>query len=214
MSELLSTLGSSQYAPFSVALLIMVFLAILQIVGVSDMADGEIDIDADGETEAGGLIDGLNSLIGIGRVPFTIWLATLLFFFAGLGFGIQALAQSILGAPLYGWLAALGSGVASLPVTGGAVRPLARILPGDETSAVGIDSLIGRRARITEGTARRGSPARAKVRDIHGQAHYVMAEPHGDTASIAAGERVLLVRREGGTFFAAPLDERQLAPAD
>ena len=49
----------------------------------------EVNTDTDG-----GLADGLLVFLGIGRVPFMIWLASFLLAFAGLGVGIQALADS------------------------------------------------------------------------------------------------------------------------
>ena len=39
-----------------------------------------------------------------------------------------------------------------------------------------------------------------------------MVEPHEDATEILEGDQVLLVRREGQTFFAVPLAERKLAP--
>jgi hypothetical protein len=54
---------------------------------------------------------------------------------------------------------------------------------------------------VTIGTARRGSPAQARVRDVHGQTHYVMIEPNDEAQSVGAGEAVLLVRREGNIFI-------------
>ena len=64
----------------------------------------------------------------------------------------------------------------------------------------------------TDGTARRGHPARARVHDRHGMMHHVMVEPHEDAGELCAGEEVLLVRREGEGFFASALDIRQLSP--
>jgi hypothetical protein len=77
-------------------------------------------------------------------------------------------------------------------------------MPSDETTAVAIGSLVGRRAEIVIGIARRGSPARARVRDVHGQAHYVMVEPTDEDGLIEAGATALLVRREGELFFGLP----------
>lgn len=204
--------------PFAAALGIMVLLAVAQLLGVSDMLDGadaELDIDADLDTEmsAVGAVDGLMSLIGLGRVPFTIWLASFLFIFAGLGVSIQLLAENLTGAPLYSWLAALFAGGAALPVNGIVARPLGAILPQDETTAVSVKTLVGRRAEILDGTARAASPARARVRDYYGQAHNVMVEPHDESEELQPGETVLLVRREGGTFYASRLDGPRLTPA-
>ncbi|WP_114521323.1 YqiJ family protein [Altererythrobacter sp. ZODW24] len=202
--------------PFAVALAIMALLAVAQLFGLSDFGgDAEIDLDADidGDLDAGGFADGLASLIGLGRVPFTIWLAAFLFLFAGLGVGIQQLADGLTGAPFAAWAAAAISGIVTLPVTGLVTRPLEKLIPRDETSAVNVDSLLGRRATISIGTAAHGSPARAQVLDRHGRTHQVMVEPDDAAAVIPADEIVLLVRREGETFYAIEVSPRQLSPA-
>ena len=207
------TLLEPHNMPFAAALVIMLILAIVQLIGVADFGDADVDmeVDADGMPDAG-MLDGLLTLLGIGRVPLTIWLALFLFLFAGIGLSIQELAASLTGGPLYSWLAALIAGVAALPVTGIFARPLGRIMPKDHTTAVSTDSLVGRRARITDGVARQASPARARVKDVHGQSHYVMVEPHEASSELHAGDEVLLVRREGNQFYATALAERRLSP--
>ena len=205
------TLLEAYNAPFAIALLLMVALLVIQVLGVLDI-DLDIDTDGDGAISAGP-VDGLLTLLGLGRVPLTVWLVVFLFFFAALGLGIQELATSFTGGPLDAWLAGVLAGAAALPVTSVIARPLGRILPQDETSAVGIDTLVGRRAQVTEGIARAGSPARARVKDMHGQSHYVMVEPHEGASEFHAGDEVLLVRREDNTFFGTALAERRLSPA-
>ncbi len=202
--------------PFAAALLVMLLLAIIQAIGLGDVfgsADAEIEADPAGDSAiSGGMIDGLFTLLGIGRVPLTIWLALFLLLFAGIGVGFQSLAAGLTGAPLDRWLAAVLAGIAALPVAGTLVRPLARILPQDQTSAVPLDALLGRRARITDGIARSGSPARARTHDHYGHPHHVMVEPHETSSALHAGDEVLLVRREGECFYATALAERRLAP--
>ena len=69
----------------------MILLAVAQVLGVSDLLDGtdadidldvDLDLDMDADLDADvstvGAVDGLMSMIGLGRVPFTIWLASLL----------------------------------------------------------------------------------------------------------------------------------------
>ena len=205
------TLLEPYNAPFAIALLLMVALLVIQVLGVLDI---DLDIDTDGDGAIGaGPVDGLLTLLGLGRVPLTVWLVVFLFLFAALGLGIQELGSSFTGNPLDAWLAGVLAGAAALPVTSIIARPLGRILPQDETSAVGIDTLVGRRASITEGIARTGSPARARVKDVHGQSHYVMVEPHESASEFHAGDEVLLVRREDNTFFGTALAERRLSPA-
>lgn len=200
--------------PFTMALAAMLLLAVLQIIGVGDLFNTDVDLDTDaGPGEAAGLGGALTTLLGIGRVPFFAWLMVFLFLFAGIGFGTQALADGLLGAPFDALLASVLAFVAAIPATSVAVRPLGRIMPQDETSAVSLQTLVGRRAVIEHGRAARGFPARAKVRDRHGHTHHVMVEPHEDTSEILAGDEVLLVRREGQTFYASPVAERRLSPA-
>jgi len=195
--------------PFAAALVLMALLALVQGAGLAGF-----DLNTDNEVDAEGAApaDGLSSLMGLGVVPFMVWLACLLFLFAMLGLGMQALLEDLLGAPLNRWVSAALAAIAALPATALIVRPLARILPRDETTAVGLDSLVGRRATITIGRALAGSPARAMVKDRFSHPHHVMVEPHDGSSEIREGEIVLLVRREGETFYGMPLQDRQLAP--
>ena len=117
-------------------------------------------------------------------------------------FGLAGLAIQQFAGPLPLWIAAPAAVAAALPLTGLGARGLARIMPGDETTAVSLDSLVGRRGTITIGTARRGSPAQARVKDIHGQVHYVMVEPYDDDHAFGEGETVRLDRRDGNIFIA------------
>ncbi len=196
--------------PFAVALALMVLLALFQAFGLGgSFGDSDLDADSDGHAY---VADGLLLAFGLGRVPFMIWLATLLLLFAGLGVGIQSIAEGLIGAPLDMWLGAVLAGVVALPATGVVARPLARILPRDETTAVGLDSLVGRRATIMTGRAAAGHPARAQVNDRFGHPHHVMVEPHEMDSQMLEGDEVLLVRRDGETFFGVPLQERRLAP--
>ena len=187
---------SGANTPFTVALGLMILLAVLQFVGLSDMIDGDADAgDIDAEA-------GLLSILGIGRLPFLAWLMLLLLVFGLIGLSGQQLIASFIGEPLSAWLAAPLAGLAALPITGILARPLAAILPKDETTAVSPDQLVGRFATIQIGTAAPGSPARAKVTDVHGQGHNIMVEPDNAGQSFAEGETVLLVRREDGVFKA------------
>lgn len=189
-------LTASANAPFTVALLLMLMIGAVEALGLG-LGSVELDLDADGHGLGGDFLDWL----GVGRVPLLILLVVLLALFGILGIAIQQLASGLLGAPLSPWIAAPAALIASLPLTGSAAGGLARIMPRDETTAVPIESLLGKRGTITVGTARRGSPAQARVRDIHGQTHHVMVEPHDDDAAYAEGETVLLVRREGSIFI-------------
>lgn len=205
--------------PFAVALGLMVLFFLFQLVGLGDFDfDADIDVDADAGMDAdptsAGFGGAILTLLGLGKVPLFVWLSVFLLLFALLGMSIQAFAIELTGGALYSLLAAVFAGGAALPATAAIVRPIGRLLPKDETSAVGLDSLVGRRAKIHGGKATAGNPARAQVRDIHGHAHYVMVEPHEAGSEMHDGDEVLLVRREGQAFFAVPLSERKLAPVN
>lgn len=187
--------------PFLLALGLLAVIAVVQVTGLGDAIEGAGEFDGADGLDAGGLGEALTSLLGLGRVPLLIWLASLLLIFGSLGLIGQAWIANLLGAPLSAGWAALAAGAAALPLNSLAVRPLAAVMPKDETTAIDLDDLVRRDAEIQIGTARAGSPARAKVIDIHGQAHFVMVEPHDNTQEFKAGTTVLLVRREGQTFY-------------
>ncbi len=187
--------------PFLIAFGALAVIALLQITGVSEAIEGAGEFDAADGLEMGGFGEALTTLLGLGRVPLLIWLASLLFIFATVGVIGQSVLVNMLGAPLSAGWAALAAGGAALPLNSLAMRPLGAIIPKDETTAIDIDDLLRRDAEIQIGTARAGSPARAKVIDVHGQAHFVMVEPHDQTLALNAGDTVLLVRREGQTFY-------------
>lgn len=202
------TLLEPHNLPFAAAAILLVFIALAQVIGIGDLFGGDVDMDVDLDVDtpdglaSAGFFEGMFSLMGIGRVPFLIWLAMLLFVFAAIGVAGQQLLIALAGAPLPTLVAGPLAGVAALPVNGALTRPLARMLPQDETSAVGLDSLVRRDAEIQTGTARSGSPARSKVIDRHGHPHFVMVEPNDPDAVLSEGETVMLVRREGETFYA------------
>lgn len=181
-------------APFGVALVLMLMIGTVEAIGLGlGAADIDMDAHAHGDTD-------LLGWLGVGQVPLLMLIVVLLALFGLTGLVLQQAAAALLGSPLSPWVAAPVALVAALPLTGISARGLARVLPADETTAVGLDSLVGRRATVTVGNAKRGSPAQARVRDVHGQSHYVMVEPTGDNEIIAAGETLLLVRREGNLF--------------
>ena len=204
--------------PFAIALGALFAVGLMQLIGAGDLFEGagdvEIDMDADvaDGLEASGFMDGFMTLLGLGKVPFLIWLSTLLFVFALIGVVGQALIVNATGGPLPAGLAALLATVAAIPLNGLLVRPIGKLFPDDLTTAVSLDSLTRRDAVIQTGTARVNSPARAKVKDAFGHPHFVMVEPHDPSAELAEGETVMLVRREGEVFFGVRYESPHLTP--
>ncbi len=189
---------TTPYLPFAIAFVVMLGIGLIEAIG---LGLGHLDLHADGADVHDGVLDWLG--LG-GELPILIWLTSLLGCFTLGGVAIQQGATALTGTPL-GWgLATGGAVVVGALLNSVAAKGLARVMPGFETTAISTDDLLRLRGTILEGTARRGAPARAKVVDQHGQAHFIMVEPHDHGDAIASGETALIVRREGSLFFALP----------
>jgi len=198
--------------PFSVALALMLAIALLEGVGtlfglgLSSFIDSllpEIDVDFDADFDADGAPMALSRLLGwlrFGQIPALIWLVVFLTCFGLIGLLLQALVVESFGSLMPGLLASSVAAAASLPAVRIFGGGLAKILPKDETDAVSDTTFIGRVAVITLGTARQGSPAEARLQDQFGQAHYVMVEPDLADESFSQGDQVLLVKKAGAVF--------------
>lgn len=192
---MIDVLGAPENLPFTVALALMLMIGVVEAVGIGASA-AHVDADLD-------LHDGSHLLgwLGFGAVPLLILLVIFLALFGLIGLIGQRVAVELFGAPLSPWLAAPAAALASLPLLGVTARAAAAVMPRDETTAVGRDTLIGKRATVTIGTARVGAPARAIVRDEHGLNHFVMVEPFSDGTEAREGQSLLLVRRTGELFI-------------
>lgn len=181
---------------FVSAIVLMLLIGAVQAIGIA----GDFDLDIHGDADLLGWL-GLGWL-GLGRLPLLMLLAIFLALFGMIGLIGQHLLLDFAGAMLSPLIAAPAAFLASLPLTGFAARSLAPLLPRDQSSAVPLDALTGSFARIVTGVARSGSPARARVEDVYGQAHYVMVEPDNAGQTLEEGETILLVRREDHVFRA------------
>ncbi|MEO9467599.1 YqiJ family protein [Parasphingorhabdus sp.] len=194
---------------FSAAILLMFAIGLLQLVGLSDFGPDfgtniDTDIDAGADLDSSG--EGLLSFLGIGRLPMLILLVLFLSLFGLVGLVGQQIYSGVFDQLLTPWLAVPGSAAIAIPLTGLLSRPLSKIIPRDETTAIHIDMLVGRRGVIEIGKAETDSPARAKITDSHGHHHYVMVEPGNEGEILNQAEEILLVRREGEIFKAISPD--------
>lgn len=195
-ADMIAQLLSPGYAVFAAAFVLMVGIGIVEALG---LGIGHLDLDADvGEVGGGTLLDWL----GLGRgLPVLVWLTSFLACFTFIGLALQQGAELLFGGPLHWSIASGAALVAGLAANAFFSGIIAGLFPEFESTAIGSEELLRRRATVLEGTARRGAPARAKVIDYHGQAHYVMVEPHDDAGIVASGETGLLVRKDGPLFF-------------
>jgi hypothetical protein len=196
-NRLLAFLSMPENLVFAGALALMLLIGLIEAIGLG-IGGTDFDFGLDH--------DGLLSWLGVGRVPLLALLVAFLASFGLIGLAGQQIAYSFTGwvfPPLIGVPAAA---VAALPVTSLLSRFLARVMPQDETTAIDVERLVGLAGTIVVGRATPGFPARTRVQDQHGQAHYVMAEPDNADQILSEGDQVLLVRREAGVFRAIPYD--------
>jgi hypothetical protein len=210
--------------PFAIALAVVAGLFILEIIssllGATVLGLGgegpDLDIDADADFDLTMDIDieapdisantstapsGILSWLGARDVPFLIWLVSFLTMFGLAGLIIQSGVSSILDRPLPALIASLIVCVPALGVTRVIANWVALLMPKTETSAMRTRYLGGHRGTITQGTAKRGKPAEAKIKDRHGNIHYLRVEPLDDDEAFAQGTDVTIIRKRGDRFF-------------
>ncbi|MDO6480851.1 YqiJ family protein [Shimia thalassica] len=213
--------------PFSVALAVVAGLFILEIIGallgatiLGIGSDGpDIDVDADFDlsadldldavdldtdldaAEIGAAPSGLLGWLGARDVPFLIWLVSFLTMFGLSGLLIQSVANSVFGSSFAVWIAVAIAMVPAIASTRFIANHVALIMPKTETSAMRTRFLAGHRGTITQGTATRGKPAEAKIKDRHGNFHYLRVEPLEDDGVFPKGSDVTVIRKRGDRFF-------------
>ncbi|GIT86607.1 hypothetical protein ROBYS_16230 [Roseobacter sp. OBYS 0001] len=222
---MLDTFLTPESYPFALALALTAGLFLLEIVSlllgatilglggegpdidVEADFDLSVDIDTDGFSMPADGIEtptspsGLLSWLGIRDVPFLIWLVSFLTMFGLIGLIIQSIATNALGAPLFTSLAVVVALIPSIAITRVIANWVALIMPKTETSAIRTRFLGGHLGTITQGTAARGKPAEVKIKDRHGNMHYLRVEPLHDDDVFPKGSNVTLIRKRGDKFF-------------
>lgn len=193
---------SSGNAPFLIALLLLLFIGVLETLAVflgaslSSHFDAAIDSHPDITLGENVFAQGL-SWLHVGRLP----LLVIIVLFLG-GFSLSGLIlQWLAGGELPVWLAVIVAFIVAVFSVRWCGRGIARYLPRDESSAVSTDSFIGRMAIMTGATATAGSPAEARLTDEHGRTHYILIEPDEADAAFVRGAKVLVTARISGARF-------------
>jgi Protein of unknown function (DUF1449) len=190
--------------PFGAALAIMVGLFIVEGIGFmlamspSSLLDAWLPDVPDGA-------QGLNNVLGwlhVGKVPILILLGLFLGGFAVAGYVIQATFAALGFGLLPAWLAAIPSFFAAISITKLTGGAFAHFVPTEQTRAVSEMSLVGRPGVVSEGVAKRGLAAQAKVKDIHGNTHNILVEPDIDDQIFHEGQAIVLVRKSGAHYRA------------
>jgi len=205
---MLQTFTAPHFAPFSIALVVLIGLIAVELVStvagksastlIEALFGGGGGSDADADGHLGGALDWLNA----GRVPVLVLLVLAITWFAANGFAMQGLLHGF-AIPLPAWAASLLAAIGALPLTRWSSRLIARIVPRDETYVARGAHFIGRTGVVTVGPVRRGMVARMKVQDKHGNWHFPRIEPFAAEAVIAEGALVLVIEESGGMLRVA-----------
>ncbi len=210
-------------APFSIALGIMLLIALTEAMGtvfgispsglfdqffpdVDVDADLEMAADAEASVEPSGLLSSVLGWLCIGKVPVLVLLVAFLTAFGLSGIMLQSIAKSTIGFHFPSVIAAIIALFLALPPTRWLAIGLANVMPKEESEAVSTKTFVGKVATITRGIAKEGVPAEAKLRDVHGQMHYVLVEPDVADDEFPQGSEVLLTSQSSAIRFRAILN--------
>lgn len=175
----------------------------------ADLGAGHFNADAAPDAHGAGPAQvsggGVAGWLGFGQVPAVLWLAGMLTAFGIAGYVLQLVLASATGLLLPAWAAALLALPPAVVAGRWFARGLARIVPKTESSAISRRSLGDRVGVVVQGTARRGRPAQARVRDGHGNLHYVRIEPIDDDGEIAAGTEIIILSGRTSVLKAIPV---------
>lgn len=201
-----------QNSVFLISIIIIIIMAFVEVISVllgvsiSEAIDNLLpDVEVEGDIEADLSVPVLDWL-NFGKVPFLILIIIFLTFFGLSGFIIQGIFFKIFSVLMPEIVAIIIALVPTFIVVHFIGKIISKILPQVETTAVNINSLKGRIAKITIGTATCDNPAEAKVKDKYGKTHYVRVIPGDIEESFIQGEKVVLTKLYSGIFKAEKID--------
>lgn len=188
--------------PFSAAIVLMIFIGILEaasVIGgfsIGAMVDSIIpDIDADFELEHPGHMGPMAHLfswLSIGRVPSLVLLVLFLFSFGVSGWTIQLAWSQIFGSMMSAGIAFIPASILGIFGMSRLGALVARIIPKDETNVASRKDLLGGVATVTRASGA-GYPAEAKGFDLSGRTHYFLIE-EDQALELEDGDKILVLR--------------------
>ncbi|MGJ4949485.1 OB-fold-containig protein [Bradyrhizobium sp. HKCCYLS20291] len=190
--------------PFAVAAVMIVLVGGIEVgsmllgLSISELFGHAIDLGHDGDNTGIGQV---LSWINVGGVPLMICILLGLGIFSIAGFLVQDAARLVAVALPPSAAGALAA-VITVPLLRSATRYAARLVPQDESYAVGLSDLVGRTGEVAVGPLDGGLPGRVRVKDVHGNWHTVTASAAPDSPPLPVGAPVLLVDRKDGRFIA------------
>jgi len=186
--------------PYSVAFMIFAIFAVLEFSslllgwGIFSFLDNifDADVDIDAQTSLGNFFGFVNPQ----KVPFSMVIISFFFIFSFVG----TLLQNILGLlPIIITLPTVL--IVSLILLRHMTNIIGKLMPKETTEVVSTDSFLGKKAIILDPIAKRELPARAKIKDIYGEIHYIRVEPMSSEDVFKEGEEVLVIEKSGALFL-------------
>jgi hypothetical protein len=185
-------------SPYFFALSFLIILFIFEVLGLligmslSHAFDSFNDFDVN--TDVGGHL----SLLGLGKVPFIIWLTFFFGLFSLIGYAANAISSSIFGyMPV--WVSIVPVVITSFMINGVLCKVFAKILPRFETTAVSTDTFSGRVAKVTIGDATYTKFAMGVVLDEHNMSHNIRIKAMDDGVVLNQNNPVILVEQIKGS---------------
>lgn len=192
------------FLPFMAAGFAVLVLAVIEVsalvlgLTVSDALDKmlpRVDIEA-GETA------GILTWLGFGKAPFLVVVIVILASFSISGIVIQHTSLSLLGFTLWPTLAVVLSLLITMPSSSFLAGALARLIPGDETSGIHRNELVGCYGHIAQGVATHDRLAEAQITGPKGLRHWIMVRAERGE-QLLPNTRVRITAREDRTVFTA-----------
>lgn len=194
------------FAPFAISFYILAGLLAFEVLTTISGLGGSSFIDEFlpeiPEPPAGVLsFTGALYYFGIGKVPALMLVTIFSGFFAATGLVIQSLAINALGFGLPAWIAVTASVPAALFLTRPTSRALGKLLHSEKGHATSRQSLIGRVATITDGTASFTTSASAKVYDAEGSSIDIYVKTSREEHAFTKGDNVLIISTIDGFYL-------------
>jgi len=196
---------------FAIALSVVAILGLLEgigmLIGLSVMnimdqfSPFELDVEIDTDISANGLTPLLGWLY-LNKLPLLVWAVLFLTSFSIAGYTFNFVLLGTLSATLPTFIAYIFAFILAIFMTRLIGKPLAVILPKNESSAVSNHSFTGLVAKITIGTAKKNSPAEAVLVDQYNQKHYVLVAPDDSNDTFNQSEEVVLVEKTSNFWLA------------
>lgn len=142
--------------------------------------------------------------INAGHVPVLLLVVAFLGWFGLTGLIIQWLVHGFMPGLLNPYIAGPISLLIALPAVRQTSKVIAALVPREHTTAVTLDSLVGRDAVVTIGSTSPDNPGQARVRDAFAELHYVRIIPRGEN-QLTVGKSVTLLERDRDYFIAREL---------